>query len=214
MDLAPRWSASSINAKWHLSMEGVPDRGNHCRSRASGRDGLGSSHPGGPTRRRESRSNENRRGRSDGDVRGRPHRSRRLDNIPGSVANLERGVNVARQAEKRVRVCTPSPGQHGGSQNPSFRARRKSRGQCREPTSTGNRSREFGKQTSDERIDGACPARRRKAQRRERCLARRKLVPGKGEILTTRASGETAKTVRRFPAPYQSGLSEEIGLEG
>jgi hypothetical protein len=49
----------------------------------------------------------------------------------------------------------PLPRSCGGSQSPSLRTRRKSRGQCREPASTGNRSREFGKQTSDERI-GRC----------------------------------------------------------
>jgi hypothetical protein len=162
-------------------MEGVPDRGSRCWSRGSGRYGLGGFRPGGPTRRRERQ------------VRRKPERKRRqerqrsatwaapADKTPGTAARLEsRGECGTPKRRTRVCVRTPSPGNDGGSQSPSSRARRKFRGQRREPTSTGNRSREFGKQTSDERIVkfGACPAGRRKAQRRERYLARRRPVPG------------------------------------
>jgi len=48
----PRWGVSPVDAKWPRSMEGAPDRESHLRSRGDGRSGLGSSRPGGPTRRR------------------------------------------------------------------------------------------------------------------------------------------------------------------
>lgn len=123
-------------------------------SRSSGRNDLGGSRPGGPTRRRERQ------------VRRKPERERRqgcqrlatwaasVDKIPGSVINpRNRGECGTPKRRKRCACAPPPPVQDGGSQNPSSRARRKLRGQRREPTSTGNRSREFGKQTSDERIE-------------------------------------------------------------
>ena len=94
-----------------------------------------------------------------------------VDKIPGPVTNPRIGVNgIRRSGDTGVRAH-PLPRSRGGPQSPSLRTRCKPRGQCREPASTGNRSREFGKQTSDERIGGACPSGRRKTQRRERCLA-------------------------------------------
>jgi hypothetical protein len=118
------------------------------------------------------------------------------------------------KAETRTQRVRPLPRSRGGSQSPSPRTRRKSRGQRREPASTGARSRELGKQTSDERIGGACPAARCKARRRERCLARRKPVPGRRAFLTTRVGGEKAKTVRPFPALAKSRFSRGDGTRG
>lgn len=104
-DPTPRWSASSANAKWPLSMEGVSDRTSRCWSRGSGGSGLGGSCPGGPTRRRERM------------VRRKPERERRqrrqrsvtsvasVENIPGTVASLEVEVNVTRRSgDKGVRA--------------------------------------------------------------------------------------------------------------
>jgi hypothetical protein len=50
--LVPRQGESPADAKWPLSMEGALGRRSHCRSRDGGERGLGSSRPGGPTRRR------------------------------------------------------------------------------------------------------------------------------------------------------------------
>lgn len=82
-----------------------------------------------------------------------------------------------------------------------------------EPASTGTRSREFGKQISDERI--------------ERCLsggvsqeATSREVPSPKEavpplvILTTGFGGETAKTVRRSSAPKPFRFSREGRTRG
>jgi hypothetical protein len=50
--LLPRQGESPADAKWPLSMEGAPGRRSHVGSRRRGGSGLGSSRPGGPTRRR------------------------------------------------------------------------------------------------------------------------------------------------------------------
>jgi len=69
------------------------------------------------------------------------------------------------------------PRPRGEPQSSSLPSKVQTKETHREPTSTGTRSREFGKQTLVERIGGACPALRCKALRRERCLARRKPSP-------------------------------------
>jgi len=89
VDPASRRSASFAHAKWPLSMEGVPDRTNRRWSRGSGRSGLGGSCPGGPTRRRERWSQENRSGRGDRSVRGRSHGPRRRITSPARSRSLE-----------------------------------------------------------------------------------------------------------------------------
>lgn len=152
-DPAPRRSASFAHAKWPLSMKGVPDRTNRCWSRSSGRNGLGGSCPGGPTRRRERWSQENRSGRGDRNVRGWSHGQGRRIKSPALSRSLESEVNGTRRSGDTGVRAHPLPRIRGGPQSPSLRARCKPRGQYREPASTGNRSREFGKQTSDERID-------------------------------------------------------------
>lgn len=213
--LMSRRSASSAHAKRPLSMEGSPGRGSRCCSRGSGRSDLGGSHSGGPTRRRASWSNQNRSERGDRGVRRSVATAASAENIPGTVASLEREAIAARRSgETGVRVH-PLPRKRGGSQSPSPRARRKSRGR------TGNQrvrvfvSRDLGsRHRTNASVRGACPAGRCKASRRERCLARRKPIPGWEIILTTRVGGERAKTVRRFSAVANSGFRERVGLVG
>jgi hypothetical protein len=109
VDPAPRRSASFVHAKWPLSMEDTPDRGNRCWSRGSGRYGLGSSCPGGPTRRRESWSHENRSGRGDRGVRGRSHGPRRRITSPARSRSLEEEVNGTRRSGDNGCACAPPP---------------------------------------------------------------------------------------------------------
>jgi hypothetical protein len=171
-DPTPRRSASFADAKWPLSMKGVPDRGSRCWSRGSGGYGLGGSCPGGPTRRRESWSDENRSGRGDRDVRGRSHGPRRRITPPTRSRILEREVNGTRQSGgNTVCVRTTSPG-HAVSP----KAHRFARGESLVDSAGNQRVRVFVVESLGSRhrtnvSDGAFPAGRRKAQRCERCLA-------------------------------------------
>lgn len=100
------------------------------------------------------RSNQNRSEHCDRDGRGRLHRPRWRTTPPARLQASNRGECSSpkrRSQAQRVRLL-PRPS--GGPQSPSQRAERKPCGLYREPASTGTRSHEFGKQTSDERIGG------------------------------------------------------------
>jgi len=201
VDPASRRSASFAHAKWPLSMKGVPDRRSRCWSRSSGGNGLGGSCPGGPTRRRERWSQENRSGRGDRNVRGWSHGQGGWIRSPALSRSLESEVNGTRRSgDTRVCVRTPSPGYVVGP-----KAHRFARGESLVDSTGSQRVRvivveSLGSRHRTNVSVGTVPAGRRKAQRREGCLARRKPVPGWKKFLTTRVGGDRAKTVRRFPA--------------
>lgn len=123
----PRRSVSLADAKWPLSMEGAPDRGNLRWSRGEGGSDLDGSRPGGPTRRRERTVHPKPERERDRDVRGRPQRPRRWRTSPARSHASNRGYCGTPKRRSGVRVH-PLPRPRGGSQNPSFHTRRKPRG--------------------------------------------------------------------------------------
>jgi hypothetical protein len=162
----PRWGVSPVDAKWPLSMEDAQDRESHRRSRGGGGSGLGSSRPGGPTRRRGHRPPKTGAGDATGASEvGRISRARNNTPRDGEGSSERSGCGSPKR-RNLGHVMAPLPRPSGGSQNPSRRLARKRQGRYREPASTGARSREFGKQTSVGRIGGACSATRCKARRR------------------------------------------------
>jgi hypothetical protein len=137
------------------------------------------------------------------------------DNIPDTVTKPPREVNGTRRSGDTGVRAHPLPRLCGGSQSPLQRARRKPRGRHREPASTGNRNREFGKQTSDERIDGCFSGGALQGATSREVPSPKEAGTWLGrKILTTRVGREKAKAVRRFPALTNPGFGEEIGLEG
>lgn len=194
-----------------------PSRIGHrrCCSRGSGKTGLGSSRPGGPTRRRDEKVQR----KPEQETRQRWKRSvapaASADNTPGTVASPEAGASAARQKRRTwTRVCVPSPGYVVGP-----KAHRSARGASLVDSAGSQRVRvivveSLGSRHRTNVSVGACPAARCKARRRDRCLARRKPVPGRKTFLTTRVGGDRAKTVRTFPAVANLGFREETRLEG
>jgi hypothetical protein len=138
-----------------------------------------------------------------------------VDNTPGTVERLESGANAARRSGEYGRsVCVPSPGYVVGP-----KAHHLARGVSLVDSAGSQRVRvivveSLGSRHRTNVSVGARPAARCKARRRERCLARRKPVPGRKTFLTTRVGGDRAKTVRTFPAVANLGFREETGLEG
>jgi hypothetical protein len=161
-----------VDAKRPLSMKAVPDRENRCCSRGSGRIGLGSSRPGGPTRRRD-KEGPTRTGRETRQGWQRSAASAAsVDNTPGTVECLEAEANAARQSGEHGRsVCVPSPGHAVGP-----KACRFARGESLVDGAGSQRVRvlvvkSLGSRHRTNVPEGACPAARCKARRRERCLA-------------------------------------------
>jgi hypothetical protein len=159
-------------------MEVVPDRESRRCSRRGGGIGLGDSHPGGPTRRRERWSTYNRSGRSDRDDRGWPHGPCRWRTSPARSRTPNEGRMRSAEAETRTQRVRPLPRLRGGPQSPSFRTRRKSRGRTGIWRVRVLVVRDLGSRHRTNVSVGAFSAARCKARRRKRYLARRKLIPG------------------------------------
>lgn len=117
------------------------------------------------------------------------------------------------EAETRVCVYTPSPGHAKDPKVLRFRRERKLSGRCQEPASTGTRSREFGKQISDERIVGCLSGEVSKGAASREVPSPKEAV-SRLVILTTGFGRETAKTVRWSSALINSDFREKVGLEG
>jgi hypothetical protein len=145
--LVPRQGESPADAKWPLPTEGALGRRSHCRSRGGGGSGLGSSRLGGLTRRRGHRPPKT----GARDATGASEVSR-IDharkNTPHAVKESPERGGCGSPKRGTGHVMTSPPRPRGGSQNPPLPLRAQARGMHREPTSTGTRSREFGKQTS------------------------------------------------------------------
>jgi hypothetical protein len=154
----------TANAKWPLSMEGIRDQEDRRSSRGGGGTGLGDSCPGGRARRRVARRKLERE---------RRHGCQRLAASAKRGQHPRRGqrINALRmqpaEAELTGVVKRLLPRQSGRAQTLLRLARCKSRG-C-----TGNQRvrvlvvEKFEWQSSEGRIEGACPAWRCKATRRE-----------------------------------------------
>lgn len=105
------------------------------------------------------------------------------DNTPDTVASPERGASAARQKRRTwTRVCVPSPGYVVGP-----KTHRSARGASLVDSAGSQRVRvivveSLGSRHRTNVSVGACPAARCKARRRERCLARRKPVPGREKL--------------------------------
>lgn len=130
------------------------DRTNRPRSRGGGRNGLGDSRLGGPTRRRESWPIQNQTERGDKNVSGLPHGPSSGRTSPARSQASNRG-ECGTPKRSQGCACTPPPPAMRRAPKPAVPRQAQAWWKHREPTSTGARSREFGKQTSDERI-GRC----------------------------------------------------------
>lgn len=112
-------------------------------------------------------------------------------------------------------VRTPSPGHTMGPKAHRHARGVKPRGPHREPASTGHRSREFGKQTSDERIERCLSGGTSQGVTSRGAPSLKEVDTWFGDILTTRVDGERANTVRWFPAQRPIKVFREgVGLEG
>jgi hypothetical protein len=195
-------------------MEVVPDRESRRCSRSGGGTGLGGSRPGGPTRRRERWSDQNRSGRGDRNDRGRPHRPGRWRTSPAWSSSPEPGVNAVRRSGVRTQRVRPLPRSRGGPQSPSLRTRRKSRGRAGSWRVRVLVVERIGKQTSDERIGGCLSGGASQGVTSREVPSPTEADTWWEDSLTTRVGGDRAKTVRRSSAVANLGFRERVGLVG
>jgi hypothetical protein len=139
--LVPWWGVSPADAKgpcrWK-ALQVVPTIRGHARVGKRPRQLS----PGRAHAKAWTPPTENRSGRSDRSVRGRPHRPLGEEHAPARSRKAPNGADAARRSEGSGHVMTPLPRPRGRSQNPPLPPGAQAPGTHREPTSTGARSRE------------------------------------------------------------------------
>lgn len=137
-----------------------------------------------------------------------------MENIPGPVASPEPGVNAVRRSGEPDAACASPPPATRWAPKPIVPRAAQVARTHRELASTGTRSREFGKQTSDERIGGCLSGGALQGVTSREVPSPKEADTWWEDFLTTRVSGDRAKTVRRFSAVANQGFREKVGLVG
>lgn len=123
-----------------------------------------------------------------------------VENIPVVVSSPELGVNAVRRSGDQDAACASPPPATRWAPKPVAPHAAQVAWTHRDLASTGTRSQRFGKQTSDERIGGCLSGGALQGATSREVPSPKEADTWWEDFLTTRVSGDRAKTVRQSSA--------------